>query len=92
MKYEVRIHPKAIKELNRFSDDVQDTVKTKIRALSEEFNKPGSKLDVVRMSGVKKGVQLFRLRVGDHRVVFEFADATIWIARISHRRDSYRGL
>ena len=36
--------------------------------------------------------ELFRLRIGDYRVVFEFADEVIWVARISHRREAYRGL
>jgi mRNA-degrading endonuclease RelE of RelBE toxin-antitoxin system len=92
MSYEVGIHPKAIKELNRFPDDVQKTIKARIRELSKKFNKPKSKLEVKKVKGAKREVLLFRLRVGDYRVVFEFADDIIWIARISHRRETYKGL
>ena len=92
MSYEVRIHPKAIKELNRFSDEVQELIKERMRYLSREFNKPSSKLDVKKVRGTKKAIQLYRLRAGDYRIVFEFADDTIWVARISHRKDSYKGL
>ncbi|UCD92448.1 MAG: type II toxin-antitoxin system RelE/ParE family toxin [Methanobacteriota archaeon] len=92
MSYKVRIHPKAIKELGWFPDEIQEKIKKKIRALSKEFMKPKSRLDVKKVKGSRKEIQLYRLRVGDYRIVFEFADDVIWIARISHRRDSYRGL
>lgn len=92
MSCEVRIHPKAIKELGWFPNEIQEKIEKGIRALSKEFMKPKSKLDVKKVKGSKKKIQLYRLRVGDYRVVFEFADNIIWIARISHRRDSYRGL
>lgn len=92
MSYVIRIHPKAIKELRRLPEDTQELIGEKLRELSKGLNKPKSKLDIRKMRGKKKDPQLFRLREGDYRVVFEFSDEVIWIARISHRRDSYRGL
>lgn len=91
MSHEVRVHPEAVKRLRRFPDDVQELLKEKMRELSKEFNKPDSKLDVKKIHG-KKGISLFRLRVGDYRVVFEFADDIIWIATISHRKDAHKDL
>jgi mRNA-degrading endonuclease RelE of RelBE toxin-antitoxin system len=92
MNYEIKIHPKAIKELSRFPKEMQKLIVEKLRVLTKEFNKPKSNLDIRKMRGKKKEPQLYRLRAGDYRVVFEFSDEVIWIARISHRRDSYRGL
>lgn len=90
MSREVRVHPEAVKKLRTFPDEVQELLKEKMRKLSKEFNEPGSKLDVRKIHA--KGFSLFRLRVGDYRVVFEFADDIIWIARISHRKHAYKGL
>lgn len=92
MSFEIRVHPKAIKDLRRLPEDVQKLIGEKLGELSENLNKPKPKLDIRKMRGKKKEPQLFRLRVGDYRIVFEFSDEIIWIARISHRRDSYRGL
>ena len=92
MSYEIRIHPKAIKELQNTPDRFQATIKKKLKVLSSEFGKPKSKLDIRKMKGTKKKVELYRLRVGDYRIVFEFSDDIIWVARISHKKDAYRGL
>ncbi len=92
MSYEIRVHPKAIKNLRRLPEDAQKLIGEKLRELSKSLNNPKSKLDIRKMRGKKKDPQLFRLRAGVYRVVFEFSDEVIWIARISHRRDSYRGL
>lgn len=92
MSHKVMIHPKARKELRLLSEMTQEKITEKLKALSREFNKPKSKLDVRKIKGTKKDVLLFRLRVGDYRVVFEFADDVIWVAKISHRKDSYKGL
>jgi len=35
---------------------------------------------------------LWSLRVGDWRVVFALRDNEVWILRIGHRREVYRGL
>ncbi len=92
MSQEVMIHPKAIKELERLPDSVQGQVMDKLRAPSREFSKSKSKLDVGKVKGTRKDVLVYRFRVEDHRVVFEFSDNIIWVAKISHRTDSYRGL
>lgn len=92
MSYEIRVHPKALKGLGRLPDEMQELIKEKLRELSKKFGKAKSTLDIRKMRGKKKDPQLFRLRVGDYRIVFELSDDIIWTARISHRRDSYRGL
>jgi mRNA interferase RelE/StbE len=43
--------------------------------------------DIQRMRGTR-GV--FRLRVGDYRIIFELNDDTLLIKRIAHRREVYR--
>ena len=49
-----------------------------------------------RPRGIEKvsGVELWRIREGDYRIVFSIDDVEkiITIVRIGHRRDVYRGL
>ncbi len=92
MTYRIRVHPKAIKELHGLSSQAQSNIRKKLKALSSEFGRSDSRLDIRKMKGTKKEVELYRLRVGDYRVVFEFSDEIIWVARISHKKDAYRGL
>ena len=89
MSFEVRLHPHAVKELERLQSRTRDSIVARLVQLSKEFGGPKSRLDVMKLRSER---ELFRLRVGDYRVVFEFADDVIWVARISHRRETYRGL
>ena len=80
MSHEVVVHPKAVKRLNRLPEDTRELIKARLQDLSKEFGKPGSKLDIRKLKSEK---ELFRLRIGDYRVVFEVADEVIWVARVS---------
>ena len=48
-----------------------------------------------RLSGppVDGGDDLYRLRVGDYRVIYQIADAAllVLVVKIGHRREVYRG-
>ena len=59
----------------------------KIRPLAQAPRPPGSK----KMQG---GSRLWRIRVGDYRVVYEIFDdtTTVEIGYIRHRREIYRNL
>jgi mRNA interferase RelE/StbE len=40
------------------------------------------------------GGERYRVRQGDHRIVYSIEDAllTVWVVKVGHRRDVYRGL
>jgi len=82
--YSVLIKPSAAKELERLPDKLRRQVAKRIQALAEN----------PRPLGAEKltGEDLYRIRQGDHRVVYSIADAvlTVLVIRIGNRRDVYR--
>ena len=82
--YSVLIKPSAAKELERLPDKVRRQVAKRIQALA----------DNPRPVGVEKltGEELYRVRQGDHRIVYSIEDAVliVRVVRIGNRRDVYR--
>ncbi|MCI0339833.1 MAG: type II toxin-antitoxin system RelE/ParE family toxin [Planctomycetales bacterium] len=68
-------------------EDVRLRVGKKIEALAEEARPPGTK----KLQGEEGPV--WRVRVGDYRVLYRIDDATriVTVTRVRHRRDVYRG-
>ena len=82
--YSVLIKPSAAKELERLPDKLRRQVAKRIQALA----------DNPRPVGVEKltGEELYRLRQGDHRIVYSIEDAVliVRVVRIGNRREVYR--
>ncbi|HEY3195560.1 MAG TPA: type II toxin-antitoxin system RelE/ParE family toxin [Candidatus Dormibacteraeota bacterium] len=83
-RYDVRLHPEAIKAYRRLRGSIADRIATVIDGLGNNPRPAGS----VKLAGRDD----FRVRVGDYRIVYGVDDAEdlIIIARIAHRRDVYR--
>jgi mRNA interferase RelE/StbE len=86
-KYEIHFARSARKELERLPDQLIQRALRQIRLLSEE---PRPR-NAVKLAGRD---ELWRIRAGDYRVVYEINDAakTIDIALIRHRSEVYRNL
>jgi mRNA interferase RelE/StbE len=56
----------------------------------------GCLADDPRPRGCEKlaGGERYRIRQGDYRILYSIEDAllTVWVVRVAHRRDVYRGL
>ena len=82
--YRLLIKPSAAKELGVLPLKDRRRVVAKTRELAA----------VPRPMGAEKlsGHDLYRVRQGDHRIVYQIADheRTITVFRIGHRRDVYR--
>jgi mRNA interferase RelE/StbE len=83
-EYEIRFNTSAAKEFRKLTPDIQQRVRTAINGLRS----------TPRPEGVKKlvgGTDLYRIRVGDYRVVYRVDDRaqSIQITRVRHRRDVY---
>ncbi|MEK7165931.1 MAG: type II toxin-antitoxin system RelE/ParE family toxin [Patescibacteria group bacterium] len=76
------ISPKAEKQLRKLPKFDQIAVAQKIRALRVSDIHSEEKL-----SGYK---DIFRIRVGDYRMVYRKTSQSIYIIVIRHRRDVYR--
>ncbi len=84
MAYEVEFSSRAAREFLKLPKQAQERLAPKIDQLAEDPRPPGAE----KLSGL----DAFRIRVGDHRIVYTVDDsaAIVTIARIGHRRDVYR--
>jgi mRNA interferase RelE/StbE len=84
-KYQVVIKPSARKAVARLDRDTQRRVVRLLEVLADE-PRPGG---VVKMAG---GENLWRIRIGDYRVVYEIQDRRliVLVVRVAHRKDVYR--
>jgi len=84
--YRVEVEPAAQRDLDRLATTLYERVTGRLAKLAEE----------PRPHGVMKltHVGAYRLRIGDHRVVYEVDDRarTIYVTRVRHRREVYRKL
>jgi mRNA interferase RelE/StbE len=85
--YSISFARSARKELEKISINVAERILTKIESLAENPRPIG----VIKLHGQKN---LWRMRVGDYRVVYSIDDfsKTIDVSVIRHRRDVYRDL
>lgn len=77
------ISPKAEKELRKIPKIDQIIIARKIRSLSN----PSAILNSEKLSGYPN---IYRIRVGNYRIVFRKTTAEIYVILIGHRRDIYR--
>lgn len=86
-QWQVIIHRKAEKILKRLDGDILKRMRAAIRELSSEPRPTGVK----KLAGYEN---LFRIRVGDWRIIYAIEDDTliVLILEISTRGGAYRGL
>ena len=86
LKYRVAVDLDAQKELEDLPDEIVRRLHRSIDALA----------DLPRPPGVKRlaGVNGYRIRKGDHRILFAVDDpkGVVTIFRVGHRKDVYRGI
>lgn len=84
--YRVEIEASAERDLDRLALTLFQRVMTRIAALCDEPRPHGAQ----KLSGV----DAYRIRVGDHRVVYRINDLlrTVAVTRVRHRREVYRKL
>lgn len=82
--YAIEIKPSARKELEKLGDSLIARLVSKIEGLSSDPRPTGCK----KLRGYK---DLWRIRVGDYRVVYVVDDTrkSVSITRIAHRQDVY---
>lgn len=87
MKWSVRFKNDALDELSGVPKGIRVRIAARI-ALLEENPFPGG------FKKLRNFPHLYRLRVGDYRVLYDVdeSDRIIRILRVRHRRDAYRGL
>lgn len=85
MTYLVEITAHAERQLKKLSPDTQTRIRDRIAALAELPRPPGLKR-------LHAPVDLYRVRVGAYRIVYEIRDAVllVLVVRIGDRKEVYR--
>jgi len=84
MAYAVQITPGAEREFSKLAHEIQLRIRPRIDALANDPRPPGAKK--------LKGEDLWRIRVGDYRILYEVRDKIllVLVVRVAHRREVYR--
>jgi mRNA interferase RelE/StbE len=84
--YAIDFVPSAAKELAKLSPKERMRIAEKLDARGAQPRPPGAE----KLSGI----DAWRVRVGDHRIVYEVRDRTlvVLILTVGHRRDIYKRL
>lgn len=87
--YRIEFKKSARKEFDRLPRKVQERVVEALKFLSES---PFS--DLLNIKKIKGEESLYRIRIGDYRLVYEVQTAVLLVIviKIGHRREVYRNL
>ncbi len=85
----VLISKTALKYLNKLDKDTSDRIKGKLEILSENPLSPLLDVKKIKYSKKEKNKTVYRLRVGNYRIVYYLRKGIIKITDIFHRSDGY---
>ena len=92
MSFIVKLHPNVVKFLNNLDKDTKIRIISTIRNLENDTVKSRSKADIKILKGTKGRHNLYRLRIGDYRVIYSIEDDTLWVTEIFGREKGYKWL
>lgn len=82
MKYVIELKPKAEKDLRKLHPEDRIRIVERLRWLEQDLHG-----DVKHLSNHHPE---YRMRAGNHRVLFEVEEQRVIVYRILHRSDAYR--
>ncbi len=85
MPYVVRLAPAALRRLKKLAADDRQRLRRAIDGLADDPRSAGSK----KLAG---HASLYRIRVGDLRIVYQVEDEQVLVLIVAHRREVYRDL
>jgi mRNA interferase RelE/StbE len=83
MSYDVLIERNAIREIKKFPNHDIQRIKESLKKLAEF---PAG-LDVKKLAGTRN---IYRIRVGDYRILIELEVHTLKVFSILHRKQAYK--
>lgn len=82
----------AQRQFEQLDRSMKDRIRKGLKELSIQDLEKTGRLDIKKLHGIKNREDLYRLRVGDYRIIF-FEDKTmIKIIQILHRSKAYEWL
>jgi len=89
MRYQVKLHRAVAKTLSRMSPGERSRVIRGLHILETNPYESRVGADIFRLKGTKGREDLFRLRIGDYRVVYAVEERTVYITDLFHRGRGY---
>jgi len=92
MTKDILVSPTAQRQFEQLDRSLKDRIWKALKELSKQDLEQTGRLDIKKLRGIKNREDLYRLRVGDYRIIF-FEDKTnIRIIQILHRNKAYEWL
>ena len=82
MSFDVKLHPDAVKFLVSLNPETKERLKSGIKNLEMDPFKSRPHADIKKLKGTKKRNDLYRLRIGDYRMIYSVEENTIFILEI----------
>ncbi|MGK7950847.1 MAG: type II toxin-antitoxin system RelE/ParE family toxin [Xenococcaceae cyanobacterium] len=84
-KYQIKFKSSAAKEFRKLDSQIKERIREAVDRLTENPRPSG----VVKLKGDDR---LFRIRIGEYRIVYEIDDSAklVRVTRVRHRKDVYR--
>ena len=89
MLYEVKLHRSVVKSLERLEPKLRERIKSTLRRLAENPYEARSGVDITKLAGTKGRQDLFRLRVGDYRMIYAIESKVVYVTDLFHRGKEY---
>ena len=89
MPYQVKLHREVAKTLSGMSPQLRCRIVEKLHLLEENPYEPRPGVDIARLKGTRGRADLFRMRVGDHRVIYAVDGEVVYVTDLFHRGKGY---
>lgn len=90
MKIGIEIHKSAAKSLQELDSGTRDRIVSELKSFANEPTT--SKSDIKKLKGIKGKQDLYRLRIGNYRVIYAIQDDVMWVIEIMNREKGYKWL
>ena len=90
-KYNLLISKTALKQLESLNKDMQDRIRASLKEVKDNPFESRPKADIKKLRKLTKH-QLYRLRVGNYRIVYAVEGDDIKVAKIFPRGEGYEWL
>jgi len=92
MRYEVKFYRDVAKALARMHPQLRNRIVRGLHALEIDPCEARTGADIVRLRGTKGREDLFRLRIGEYRVIYAVVGKVVYITDLFHRGKGYKQL
>jgi mRNA interferase RelE/StbE len=92
MEYAVLVHKKAKDAFDGLDAETRQRIKKALQELAKDPFKPRPNADIKKLTGTKGRKAAYRLRVGEHRIVYDIEGKSVFVTIIFHRGKEYTEL